>query len=86
MISNDELENLIRAAAAFFHSAVREHKLHHPEDSHAFTALALYSDARPGLRLDLFPNVALELGYSYKGDWQPFFSWQPPAPQPKELN
>lgn len=83
---NDDLKALVMAAARFFDSAARAHREDMPEDSAAFAALAMHRGAIPGMRIALYPSLHVQVGYSYKDEWAPFFSWAPPAPQPLDLN
>lgn len=82
------LAALLVSGARFFDASARVHREELPKDSAAFATLAMQSGAKPGIRLSLFPDLAIEVGYTYKGEWAPFFSWSPPAdaPDPRTLN
>lgn len=46
----------------------------------------MQAGAKPGIRVAMFPDVAIEVGYTYKGEWAPFFSWAPPAPDVRGMH
>jgi hypothetical protein len=77
----DDLQTLVKAAARFFDEAAREHRQECPQDAEAFALCAL-AGATPTVRIGLFPDPAVEVGYDIDGAWKVFFSWTAPQPRP----
>jgi len=72
-----KLDALVDSSKAFFAVAALEHFKAMPQDAAAFAALAIDGGARPGRRINFGDKAGLEVGYEYKGQWHPFFSWDP---------
>lgn len=78
------LKALLIAAARAFDAAARAHAEDRPEDALAFAALALDAGAKPTVRIGLFPDPVIEVGYVHAGEWRPLFTWSASGPTPDD--